>query len=136
MWPCSSRSAGRREGGIDPLRDGSDTGRWHVRILNVSTQYAASRLHFEAGFEDGQIAKGQRERLGRGETWTVQLRTIPMPPGGPSAEESGRNAFLRYSDERGILRYQIEFGFVSARRPDGSIRTSVSMFPVSEAIRI
>jgi hypothetical protein len=124
------------EGGIDPLRDGSDTGRWHARIANVSTQYAATRLHFEATFEDGLTVKDERERLGRGETWTVQLRTIQMPPGGPSVEEAGRNAFLRYSDERGILRYQIEFGFLSAPRPDGSARLSVSMVPVSEAIRI
>lgn len=124
------------DAGIDPLRDGSDTGRWHARIFNISTQYAATKLHFEATFEDGVTVKDELERLGPGETWTVQLRVIEMPPGGPSLEEAGRNALLRYFDERQILRYQLEFGFVGARRPDGSIRTSVSMVPVSEAIRI
>jgi hypothetical protein len=124
------------EAGIDPPQDGSETGRWHARIFNTSKQYAAASLHFEAAFEDGFIVKEELERLGPGEIWVVQLRTIGMPPGGPSHEEAGRYAFLRYSDERRILRYQIEFGFVTAPRPDGSTRTSVSMVPVSEAIRI
>lgn len=123
------------EAGIDPLRDGSDTGRWEARIFNTSTQYAAAKLHFEATFEDGVTVKDELERLGPGETWTVQLRTIGMPPGGPSPEEAGRYAFLRYSDERRILHYQMEFSFLTAPRPDGSIRTSVSMVPISEAIR-
>lgn len=124
------------DAGIDPLRDGSETGHWHARVFNVSKQYAAASLHFEATFEDGLTVKDELERLGPGETWTVQLRTIGMPPGGPSPEEAGRYAFLRYSDERRILRYQIEFGFLTAPRPDGSTRTSVSMVPMSEAIRI
>lgn len=124
------------DAGIQPLQDGSETGRWHARISNISTQYAAASLHFEATFEDGVTVKDERDRLGPGETWTVQLRTIGMPPGGPSYEEAGRFAFLRYYDERRILRYQIEFGFVTATRPDGSIRTSVSMVPMSDAIRI
>ncbi len=79
------------DAGIDPLRDGSDTGRWHARIFNISTQYAATKLHFEATFEDGVTVKDELERLGPGETWTVQLRVIEMPPGGPSLEEAGRN---------------------------------------------
>lgn len=124
------------DAGISPLRDGSDTGQWEARIYNVSPQYAAAKLHFEAIFEDGVTVKSDLERLGSGETWTVQLRTIGMPPGGPSLQEAGHHAFLRFSDERRILRYQIEFGFLAASRPDGSIRTSVSMAPVSEAIRI
>lgn len=124
------------EAGISPLRDGSDTGQWEARIHNVSTQYAAAKLHFEALFKDGATVKDELERLGPGETWTVQLRTIGMPPGGPAPQEAGRHAFLRFSDERRILRYQIEFGFLEAPRPDGSIRISVSMVPVSEAIRI
>jgi hypothetical protein len=124
------------EAGIDPLRDGSDMGQWEARILNISTQYAAAKLHFEATFEDGVAIKDEVERLDPGEIWVVQLRVIGMPPGGPSLGEAGRKAFLRYSDERRILRYQVEFGFVSATRPDGSIRTSVSMVPVSEAVRI
>lgn len=124
------------DAGIDPLQDGSETGRWHARIFNVSTQYAAANLHFEATFQDGEIVKDERERLDPGETWIVQLRTIGMPPGGPSHEEAGHHAFLRYSDERRILRYQIEFGFVTVPRPEGSTRTSVSRVPVSQAIRI
>jgi len=124
------------DAGIEPLQDGSDTGRWHARIFNVSPQYATTKLRFEATFNDGVTIKDELERLGPGETWTVQLRTISMPPGGPISEEAGRNAFLRYSDEREILRYQVEFGFLSAPRPDGSTRTSVSMVPVSSAIRI
>ena len=124
------------DAGIDPLRDGSDTGRWEARIFNNSVQYAAANLHFEAAFEDGTTVKDERERLGPGEVWTVNLRTIEMPPGGPSLQEAGRHAFLRYSDERQILRYQMEFGFFGAHAPDGSIRTSVSMVPVSDAIRI
>jgi hypothetical protein len=124
------------EAGIDPIRDGRETCRWEARIFNISTQYAATKLHFEATFKDGVTVNEELERLGRGETWTVQLRTIGMPPGGPSLEEAGRNAFLRFSDERRILRYQIEFGFLAATRPDGSIRTSVSMVPVSDLARI
>jgi hypothetical protein len=124
------------DAGIDPLLDGSDTGRWHARIFNLSTQYPAARLNFEATFEDGMTVKEELERLGPGETWTVQLRTIGMPPGGPSHEEAGHNACLRYSDERGILRYQVEFAFVVAPRPGGLTQPSVSMLPISEAIRI
>jgi hypothetical protein len=124
------------DAGIDPFRDGSDTGRWHARISNILTPYAATKLYFEATFEDGVIVTDALERLGPGETWTVQLRVIGMPSGGPSLQEAGRRALLRYSDERGILRYQVEFGFVTAPRSDGSTRTSVSMVPVCEAIRI
>src|SRR5262245_10714025 len=90
------------DAGIDPIQDGSETGRWHARIFNLSTQYAATRLHFEAVFKDGRIVNGELERLGPNETWTVQLRTIGMPPGGPTQEEAGHYAFVRYSDERGI----------------------------------
>lgn len=124
------------DAGIDPIQDGSDTGRWHARIFNLSARYAATRLHFEAVFEDGQIVNGELERLGPNKTWTVQMRMIGMPPGGPTHEEAGHHAFLRYSDEREILRYQIEFGFVSAPRPGGLTQPSVSMVPMSEAIRI
>jgi hypothetical protein len=124
------------DAGIDPLRDGTDTGRWHARLFNISTQYAATNLQFEAIFEDGVTVKHELERLRPGETWTVQLRVIEMPPGGPSAEEAGRNAFLRYCDERQILRYQLEFGFLGTHAPDGSIRHSVSMEAVSDVIRI
>lgn len=124
------------DAGIDPFQDGSETGRWRARIFNVSTQNAATKLHFEAHFADGATVKEELERLDPGETWTVQLRIIGMPPGGPSHEEAGRYAFLSYSDERQILRYRIEFGFLSAPRPDGSTRTSVSMVPVSQAVRL
>ena len=124
------------QAGIDPLLDGSGTGRWEARISNTSAQYAAVQLHFEAAFEDGVTIKDELERLGPGEIWIVQLRMIVMPPGGPSLEEAGRHAVLHYNDERRILRYQMEFSFLSAQRPDGSIRTSVSMVPISEAIRI
>jgi hypothetical protein len=43
---------------------------------------------------------------------------------------------LRYSDERRILRYQIEFGFTRVERPGGFIRHSVSMVRMGDAIRI
>jgi hypothetical protein len=124
------------DAGIDPIPDGSETGRWHARIFNASTQYATAKLHFEAVFMDGWTAREELERLGPGETWTVQLRTIGMPPGGPTHQEAGHHAFIRYSDEREILRYQIEFGFVSAPRPEGQTQPSVTMIPVSEAVRI
>ena len=104
------------EGGIDPIHDGNDTGRWHVRVFNHSAQHAAAKLRFEAFFEDGWTAKDELERLGPNEIWTLNLRIIGMPPGGPTHEEAGRQAFLRYSDGREILRYQIEFGFVTARK--------------------
>ena len=124
------------DAGIDPILDGSDTGRWHARIFNIGAPYAAAKLHFEASFEDGVTVKEELERLAPGETWTVQLRTIGMPPGGPSHEEAGHHAFLRYSDERQILRYQMEFGFIVAPRPNGLTQPSVSMILVSEAVRI
>lgn len=124
------------DAGIEPLQDGSDTGRWHARIFNISGPYAATKLHFEATFEDGVTVKEELERLGPNETWTVQLRTIGMPPAGPSDEQAGCHAFLRYSDERQILRYQLEFGFLVAPRPNGLTQPSVSMIATSEAIRI
>jgi hypothetical protein len=124
------------DAGIDPVPDGSDTGRWHARIFNVSTRYAASKLHFEAAFTDGWVAKDEIESLGPNETWTVQMRTIGMPPGGPTHQEAGHHAVLRYSDEREIIRYQIEFGFVSAPRPEGKTQPSVSMIAVTEPFRI
>jgi hypothetical protein len=80
------------DAGIDPLRDGSDTGRWHVRIINTSNRYAAARLRFEASFEDGETVKDELERLEPGAVWTIQLRTIGMPPGGPSLAQAGRHA--------------------------------------------
>lgn len=124
------------DAGIDPLHDGSETGRWHARIFNTSNRRAAVRLRFEASFEDGEIVKDELERLDPGAVWTVQLRTIGMPPGGPTSEQAGRHAVLRYSDERDILRYQIDFGFVSAPRPGGLTQPSVSMVPVSDSIPI
>jgi hypothetical protein len=124
------------EAGIDPIMDGSETGRWEARIFNTGGQYAATALRFEATFADGKTVKEELERLGPGQRWTVQLRTIGMPPGGPSEEEVGHGAVLRYSDERQILRYQIEFGFLSASRPGGLTQHSISMVPVTESMRI
>jgi hypothetical protein len=123
------------EGGISPIRDGSDTGTWQLRIFNTSAQFAASKLRFEARFEDNERVEYELERLGPGETWEVPLRVIGMPPGGPRPSEAGKLAILRYSDERGILRYQQWFSFLGRQNPDGSFTPSVSMVP-SEGHRI
>jgi hypothetical protein len=58
-----------------------------------------------------------------------------MPPGGPSEDEAGKVAVLRYSDERGILRYELQFGFTAVAR-EGVTQHSISMIPTSEAQRI
>lgn len=124
------------EGGVAPIRDGRDTGTWETRIFNVSGQFAASSLRFEARFQDGERVAHQLERLAPGDVWNVPLRVIGMPPGGPLPKEAGQQAVLRYSDERGILRYEQEFGFLGRQNPDGSFAPSVSMAAVSQAIRI
>jgi hypothetical protein len=121
---------------IDPRRDGSDLGEWRARVINTSAQFAASKLRFEAGFEDGVRAEGELERLEPGASCEFTLRTIGMPPGGPLPEEAGKFAVLRYSDERGILRYELQFGFLQGRRGDGTPFPSISMIAVSEPLRI
>lgn len=124
------------EAGISPIQDGSETGTWKARIFNLSSQFTATKLHFEARFEDGERADQELERLAPGESWEIPLRVIGMPPGGPLLSEAGRASVLRYSDERGILRYEQHFGFVGRRNPDGSWTPSVSMIPTSDARRI
>jgi hypothetical protein len=121
---------------IDPRRDGSDLGEWRARVTNTSVQFAASKLRFEAGFDDGTHVEGELERLEPGASHEFALRTIGMPPGGPLAEEAGKFAVLRYSDERGILRYEQQFGFLQGRREDGSAFPSISLIAVSEPRRI
>lgn len=124
------------EGGVAPIRDGNDTGTWETRIFNVSGQFAASGLRLEARFQDGLRVAHELERLAPGAIWNVPLRVIGMPPGGPLAREAGQQIVLRYSDERGILRYEQEFGFLGRQNPDGSFTPSVSIAPVSGGRRI
>jgi hypothetical protein len=124
------------DAGIAPIHDGSETGTWHARIFNLSSQFGASKLHFEALFEDGERVEQQLERLAPGETWDIPLRVIGMPPGGPLPSQAGKGSILRYSDERGILRFERQFGFMGRSNPDGSWTPSVSMISTSDARRI
>jgi hypothetical protein len=88
---------------ISPILDGSETANWQARIANVSGQFAASRLHFEARFEDGTRVDQELERLEPGHTWEIPLRVIGMPPGGPLPEEARKASMLRYSRRRRIF---------------------------------
>jgi hypothetical protein len=124
------------EAGISPKDDGSETGTCEVRVMNISTQFNATKLHFEARFHDGFRVDDRLETLAAGSVWTVAMRVIGMPPGGPLPTEAGESATLRYSDERGIIRYEIQFGFFGRNNPDGSVVPSVTMGPVSEPVRI
>jgi hypothetical protein len=124
------------DAGITPIPDGTETCTWHVRIFNLSTQFAASTLHFEARFKDGERVDQALERLAPGEHWELPLRVIGMPPGGPLPNEAEEVATLRYSDEKGILRYETEFGFMGRKNPDGSWTPSVSIIETSNARRI
>lgn len=124
------------DSGIEPLRDGSETGDWWVRMVNESREFAATRLRYEAAFKDGHRVNETTERLGPGEDWRIVLRRATMPPAGPLRSEAGESAVLRYSDERGIVRYQLDFAFIETPRDDGVPRPSVTVMPLSDARRI
>jgi hypothetical protein len=49
------------------------------------------------------------------ESETVLLRKIAAPPAGPSPKQAGERLALRYSDERWLARYEIQFAFIAQR---------------------
>jgi hypothetical protein len=120
---------------VRPQGDGN-RGRWTAQIRNQS-RFAATNIRFDATFRDGRSARGSIERLGPGEQWEVLLREVDMPPGGPSPEEGGRDMVLRYSDDRGIARYQQNYAFlVTDRHPGAPPRPTGTAIPTGEPARI
>jgi len=124
------------DSGIEPMRDGTETGDWWVRMVNESREFAATKLRYEAAFKDGHRVSETTERLGPSESWRIVLRRATMPPAGPCRTEAGESAVLRYSDERGIVRYQLDFAFIESPRDDGMPHPSVTIVPFSEPRRI
>lgn len=121
---------------ISPIDDDSETATWQARIVNSSGQFVASQLQFEARFMDGVRVHEELDRLDPGGVWEIPLRVIGMPPGGPLPAEAGKVSLLRYSDGRGILRYEQELGFLGRQNPDGSFIPSTSIAPLTEPCRI
>jgi hypothetical protein len=121
---------------IDQLEDGSTRGRWAARVINVSTQFAATDVHLEATFQDAQAVSQTTERMPPGHSWSVALRVIEMPPGGPTAGEAGTSLVLRYSDERKIARYEQEFAFLWKTYQGAPTAPTISVMPVSDPTRI
>lgn len=106
---------------VEPKDDSDLPGRWTARIINLSSQFAACDVALEVSFHDGYRFAQSIERLAPGEWDALVMREIRLPPGGPTAEEAGETATLRYSDERRIARYEQRYGFLSRKASDGSL---------------
>jgi hypothetical protein len=103
----------------DPV--GSEEGKWSAQIHNASP-FSAVDIVLEARFRDGEQVRREVECFGSMESETVLLRKIAAPPAGPSPEQAGERLAIRYSDERRLARYEIQFGFIIQRvsgAPDG-----------------
>jgi hypothetical protein len=106
--------------------EGSEQGKWSARIHNASP-FSAVDIVLEARFRDGERVRREVERLGSMESETVLLRNIAAPPAGPSPEQAGEGLALRYSDERRLARYEIQFAFITQRvsgAPTGNVMVS------------
>lgn len=91
--------------------EGSDSGVWKAEIFNES-EFAATNVVLEAHFRDGQRLQEHIERLAGGTIEAVPMRDIEPPPAGPTIAQSGEELVLRYSDERGIGRYELRHLFL------------------------
>lgn len=103
--------------------EGSEVGVWKAEVLNES-QFAAVDVTVEARFADGERVRDSIERLPAGEARTIPLRAIEPPPGGPTSSQAGEELVLRYSDERGIGRYELRHLFLSggpSGQPTGGV---------------
>lgn len=103
--------------------EGSEQGRWSARIQNPSP-FTAVDIVVEARFRDGERVRREIERIGSMESETVLLRKIAAPPAGPSTEQAGESLALRFSDERRLARYEIQFAFIVGGRsgaPTGNV---------------
>ena len=111
-------------------------GDWTARVRNVSERFAANDVVVEAEFADGLGVHRAFEHLAPGEHRTLTMRQIAMPPGGPTRDEAGRSAVIRYSDERRIARYEQPYGFYVRTLSDGSHVPLPSAGAVAEPRRI
>jgi hypothetical protein len=100
------------------VAEGSDVGAWNAEVFN-ETQFAATDVTLEAKFRDGVRVRERIERLAGGAVQAIGLRSIDPPPGGPTPAQAGEELLLRYSDERGIARYELRYLFLSRNLPDG-----------------
>jgi len=107
-------------------------------VQNVS-EWPARDLAFELRFRDGRVVRDLAERLEPakgvepfhgGAHWEVVL--VPGEPGGPSLEQAGESAVLRYSDERHIARYEQTSTFVFRQTRKGTIVSTVSNIEIAE----
>ena len=115
---------------------GGHVGDWTARVHNVSQRFAASDVVFEAEFADGLGVHRSFEHLGPREHRTLTMRQIAMPPGGPTSDQAGRSASIRYSDERRIARYEQQYGFYLRTLSDGTHVPLPSAGAVAEPRRI
>ena len=96
------------------------TGTRQLAMINNLGEWPATQLEFEARFRDGRVIRDRAERLAPvdrgGEDWKVVLED---PPAG-TVEEKVDFAILRYSDDRGIARYESRTKFRYERSVKGS----------------
>lgn len=121
---------------VSPQTDESGVGRWTARIFNGSSQFAATDVAFEAIFRDGHAVRDTTERIAPSEDREILLRETALPPGGPSLDEAGETAVIRYSDERNIARYEQRYSFLSRKLGDGTRLPTGGAIATSEPLRV
>lgn len=115
--------------------EGSARGVWKARIFN-ETERAAIDVTLEAHFRDGRRVLDRIERLAGGAVQMIPLREIEPPPGGPTSAQAGEELVLRYSDERGIGRYELRHLFLSKGHPNTEATPTGAVVPEGPPVRI
>jgi hypothetical protein len=107
---------------------GNTTGSHHAAIVDNVSEWPATHLVFDMRFRDGHAISERAERLdparGDGQApndgrWTPVL--APAEPRTTFFAEIADSAVLRYSDDRGIARYEQSFRFNFTKTRNGSI---------------
>jgi hypothetical protein len=90
------------------------TGTRVLAAVDNPSEWPASDLTFEFRFRDGRVVHDSAERLppGGDEEWSVVL--LDSPPPNMDLEREADYAVLRYSDDRGIARYEQRTVFTDA----------------------
>lgn len=118
---------------------GQPTGAQLAAWVTNEAEWAATDVTLDVEFRDGRHVGERTERLDahprvdptpHAEQWTVTLGEVPA--GAQSIHSHGKEAILRYSDERGIARYQITYGFVFRQGTEGPITSTFSAIDVDE----
>ena len=131
---------------VPPHKPGEAAGprRWKARLTNPSN-FAATAITFEARFRDGRppilVSTERLAPTRETEVWTARehhdVNLGEHRPGGSANHEALlESAVMRFTDERGIARYEQTVDFLWTVSKKGTITSTMSQTTVNEPIRI